>query len=85
MKTIGEVIAGTGYKAEAREIDALRTRRLLRVQHMRQAQRCKELFPTSGLRIVDGVFEIFEPATGFVRGRGRRLRSACREAIRRAR
>jgi hypothetical protein len=44
-------------------------------------RRLLALFPTVRTRLVAGRWEIFEPATGFVRGRGRRPRQAIRAAL----
>ena len=44
--------------------------------------RLLKLYPTVRSREVAGAWEIFEPATGFVRGRGRRPRHAIRNALR---
>jgi len=49
----------------------------------RWARRVSNLYPSAQLRTNGRVFEVWEPATGFVRGRGTSRRAALRAACRR--
>lgn len=44
--------------------------------------RVRDAFPTAAVRYQGNVHEVFEPITGFVRGRGKSRRAALRAALR---